>query len=82
MYDKFYNCPNLTNIDLSSFDIKNITNMFDMFNSCSKLYIVRMNNCSNMNLYNKLMTYKIILIDYLGNNIINNINNYMNNNKE
>ena len=30
----FYNCSNLTNINLSSFDTKNITNMINMFSNC------------------------------------------------
>ena len=33
----FYNCKNITNIDLSLFDTKNITNMGGMFYGCSNL---------------------------------------------
>ena len=35
----FNNCLNLTNIDLSSFDTKNVTNMSAMFYECSNLKI-------------------------------------------
>ena len=33
----FYNCCRLTNIDLSSFNNKNVTDMSSMFYECSKL---------------------------------------------
>ena len=33
----FYECNNLNYLDLSSFDTKNVINMSNMFNNCSKL---------------------------------------------
>ena len=33
----FLNCSNLTNLDLSSFDAKNVVDMWGMFSGCSKL---------------------------------------------
>ena len=33
----FFGCSNLTNIDLSSFDTKNVTNMSYMLSYCSNL---------------------------------------------
>ena len=33
----FFKCSKLTNIDLSSFNTKNVTNMSYMFYECSKL---------------------------------------------
>ena len=37
MEDMFYSCKNLTNIDLSSFDAKNVINMECMFEWCNNL---------------------------------------------
>jgi len=39
----FYKCSNLTNINLSSFNTKNVTNIFDMFGGCSHLNRVKIN---------------------------------------
>ena len=33
----FSHCSNLTNLDLSSFDTKNVTDMVGMFGKCPKL---------------------------------------------
>ena len=52
----FYSCFNLINIDLSSFDTKNVTNMFCMFYGCINLINIDLysfntknaNNMSNM----------------------------------
>ena len=33
----FYNCSSLTSLDLSSFNTSKVTDMGDMFSSCSKL---------------------------------------------
>ena len=40
----FYNCDNIINIDLSSFQNNNITRMNSMFGKCSKLKYVDLNN--------------------------------------
>ena len=37
IWDMFYHCSNLTKIDLSSFDTKNVTYMGAMFSGCSNL---------------------------------------------
>ena len=37
MFDMFYNCPNLSKLDLSSFDTSNVTDMSCMFLGCSNL---------------------------------------------
>jgi len=37
MSGMFKGCSNLTKIDLSSFDTKNVTNMSSMFKGCSNL---------------------------------------------
>ena len=37
MHKMFYNCNHLNNLDLSSFDTKNVTNMRDMFSLCKNL---------------------------------------------
>ena len=39
----FYGCQNITNLDLSSFDTKNVTNMSGMFFICQ--------NITNLGLY-------------------------------
>ena len=33
----FYGCKKITNLDLSSFDTKNVTNMKSMFEGCKKI---------------------------------------------
>ena len=37
MSEMFRYCSNLTNLNLSSFDTKNVTNMSGMFSHCSNL---------------------------------------------
>ena len=37
MSSMFYNCQSLTSLDLSSFDTKNVTNMYCMFYNCQSL---------------------------------------------
>ena len=59
----FYHCENLTNIDLFSFDTKNVNNMSDMFSGCSNLKSVKINNINlNNKLSNKLNELKINII--------------------
>ena len=57
----FYNCSNLTNLDLSSFDIKNVTDMDCMFykcSNCSNLTDLEVSFCScSSSLYKKEVTY-------------------------
>ena len=44
MGDMFYNCSNLTSLDLSSFDTSNVLQMGYMFAKCSKLLSLNINN--------------------------------------
>ena len=67
----FGSCSSLTSLDLSSFDIKNVTKIFCIFQYCSKLKFVKINNIdSNMNLKSQLPSSVMII-----NNIKNSINN-------
>ena len=50
MCGMFYNCTNLQNIDLSSFNTQNVTDIKDMFSGCNKLSSVVLNKkASNIN---------------------------------
>jgi len=73
----FYGCSNLTNIDLSSFDIENVNNMSNIFYDCSNLIKIdlpslKIKNVINMSsmLYNCSNLIEISL-DFNTNNIIN-----------
>ena len=46
MYFMFRNCQSLTSLDLSSFDTKNVTNMFCMFYDCNSLTSLNLSNFS------------------------------------
>jgi len=48
----FFKCFNLTNIDLSSFDTKNVTNMSDMFFKCSTLTNIDLSSFNTKNVKN------------------------------
>ena len=48
----FYGCSNLTNIDLSSFNTKNVTNMMSMFIGCSKLTNIDLSSFNTENVTN------------------------------
>ena len=39
----FHNCNSIINIDLSSFNTQNVTNMFEMFDGCSNLKEIKIN---------------------------------------
>jgi surface protein len=41
------NCSNLTTVDLSNFDMTNVTNLMGMFGECYELHTLRLDNCSN-----------------------------------
>jgi surface protein len=45
----FYGCENLTELDLSNFDMTNVSafNTLSMFGYCDKLHTLRLDNCSN-----------------------------------
>ena len=50
----FYNCSNITNLDLSSFKTKNVTNMSNMFSGCENITNLNLSyfdtkNVTNMN---------------------------------
>ena len=48
----FYNCNNITNIDLSSFNAQNVTNMFSMFMLCSNLININLSSFNTQNVIN------------------------------
>ena len=48
----FYDCSNISNIDLSNFTTQNVTNMFCMFWKCSSLTNINLSNCNTQNVTN------------------------------
>ena len=44
MYGMFYGCNNLTEIDLSSFNTKNVINMNDMLSGCKSSIKIKRKN--------------------------------------
>ena len=50
----FCGCNNITNLNLSSFDTKNVTNMNHMFFCCKKLVYVKIKKNNNQKLLNEL----------------------------
>jgi surface protein len=42
----FYGCNSLTTLNLSNFDMTNVTDASYMFKSCGKLTTLRLDNCS------------------------------------
>ena len=88
----FCGCSKLTNLDLYSFDTKNVNNMSLMFSDCSNLNIVKIND-NLKNIIKELTHTNANIIDQFGNNItkndydineynnnLNNFNNYLMNN--
>ena len=52
MSNMFHGCSNLTNIDLSSFNTENVTNMPYMFYRCSKLTNIDLSSFNTENVTN------------------------------
>ena len=50
----FYNCTNLTSLDVSNWETGNVTNMNGMFNSCDKLETLVLGNIKLFNSNNNL----------------------------
>ena len=48
----FYDCNNLVDLDLSSFDTNNVTTMYNMFSYCIKLTDMKLNNFNIDNVTN------------------------------
>ena len=48
----FYNCENLNNVDLTSFDAQNVTNMNNMFCGCKNLNNLDLSSFDNKNITN------------------------------
>ena len=51
-YGLFSKCKNILNIDLSSFDTKNVTNMSYMFNGCKSLKNINLSSFNTKNVTN------------------------------
>jgi surface protein len=43
----FNNCTNLTELNLSNFNMDNVNHTDDMFEYCNALHTLRLDNCSN-----------------------------------
>ena len=71
----FYGCSKLTNIDLSSFNTKNVTNMSGMFDGCSNLKKIRIKKKNNEKLINEAKNENIT-IEYEWDNKLNKYINY------
>jgi len=52
MFGTFYNCRNLTNLDLTNFNTSNVTDMNMLFYCCSKLTNVNLSNFDTSNVTN------------------------------
>ena len=52
MSKMFSDCKNLENIDLRSFDTKNVNNMSEMFHGCSSLKYLNVYNFDTKNVTN------------------------------
>ena len=53
----FYNCSNLINIDLSSFNTKNVTNMIQMFYNCWELINIDLSSFNTQNVTNMMQMF-------------------------
>ena len=60
----FYECSKLTNIDLSSFNTENVTNMSYMFSGCSNLKKIRITEKYNEKLINEAKYENITVEEY------------------
>ena len=49
MSGKFFDCKSLTNLNLSNFNIQNVTFMSDMFNGCNSLINLNLSNFNTQN---------------------------------
>ena len=52
MAKMFNYCSNLTTLDISNFDTRNVTNMYAMFNKCSNLTTLNLSNFETNKLQN------------------------------
>ena len=55
----FYGCSNLTNIDLSSFNTKNVTDMSWMFSGCSNLTNIDLSSFNTENVTNMFYMFDL-----------------------
>ena len=56
----FWNCKKLENIDLSSFDTKNVTNMNGMFYGCKNLNRLDLSSFDTKNVTNMMAALNVI----------------------
>jgi surface protein len=59
----FMNCSNLTTVDLSNFDMTNVTNYMSMFGCCYELHTLRLDNCNNTTISKIISTLPTGTID-------------------
>ena len=57
MLNMFYNCSNLTSLDLSSFNTSNVTNMNYMFSNCSSITSLDLSSFDTTNVTNMTSTF-------------------------
>jgi surface protein len=58
MNKMFFDCENLSEIDLSSFKINNVTDIKKMFNNYDKLNIIHINKINNKKI--KIFTFLLL----------------------
>ena len=49
MYDMFYGCSSLNELNLSNFNTNNVTDMYEMFSECSSLKELNLSNFNTNN---------------------------------
>ncbi len=76
MYNMFYGCSSLTNLNLSNFDTANVTNMKAMFSGCRLLQELNLNSFNTVNVtdmsnmfYYCLVLTNLNLIDFDTSNV-------------
>ena len=55
----FHECSNITNIDLSSFNTQNVTNMYCMFHNCSNLTNIDLSSFNTQNVTNMYRMFDV-----------------------
>ena len=50
----FYDCENLVELDLSSFNFSNVSDMIDIFSYCFNLFIMKINKINFLKIKGKI----------------------------